>query len=86
MERDAPRLLCGNNRASVAAGNPAIRGNVMNSENIIAVNVPNAISILIMAAIGGLIVAAIRKAFGGGSKQTAVPTDNGALAMGPSGG
>lgn len=50
------------------------------NENIIAVNVPNAISILIMAAIGGLIVSAIRKAAGNRSSGVATTGVNSQVA------
>jgi len=35
------------------------------NENIIAINIPNAVSILVMAALGGLVFAFARKAIGG---------------------
>lgn len=53
----------------------------MDSENIIAVNVPNAISILIMAAIGGVVAAALRKLVTGKGGQKAKPMDAGAQAL-----
>ncbi len=37
----------------------------MESDNILAVNIPNGISILIMAVVGGFLLAAIRKAVKG---------------------
>lgn len=37
----------------------------MESENILAVNIPNAVSILIMAIVGGLLLAMLRKAVTG---------------------
>jgi hypothetical protein len=44
-------------------------------ENLIAINVPNGISILIMAAVGGLVLAFVRK--------LAMAQKGGAVASGP---
>lgn len=49
----------------------------MASENIIQPNIPNAITITIMAILGGMVVAALRKAVG--SRRGASVTTGGAF-------
>lgn len=42
----------------------------MENDNILAVNIPNGISILIMAVVGGFLLAAIRKALKGNASSS----------------
>ena len=51
------------------------------NENIIAINVPNGISILVMAAIGGVVLAFLRK-LAAGQKGTGLSAGPGAAGTG----